>query len=313
MKLSELLTRIRYCLIILLILVNNTGHSQVAEQISDSAFNTTIIDPAYKSKHPKVGLDDEHLNAFGDNFRMKGFIKLMKNDGYHVTPDTTGFFNSDNLSKYEILIIGGALGSGNRDSIKQAFSPTEIDAIYNWVFQGGSLLLLTDHPPFDTSATLLVHRLRARQGIGIVRDSINYQKENGSNKGWIIFSDENNGLGKHAILSGRNKSEQIRKVLTQGGSSVSGPFNSVNLLTFSKYAENQKHRSGFGPSLLQPAQMIAFELEKGRVVISSDATFFSAQKVTMKDGAKFNLGMSRSDFDNRQLVLNIMHWLSRLL
>lgn len=308
-----MLTRIQYGLIILLILANNTAHSQVAEQIYDSAFNTNIVDPAYKSKHPKVCLDDGHSNAFGYKRKMKGFIKLMQNDGYHLTSDSSGFFNYTNLSKYEILIIGGANGSGNRDTINQAFSPTETDAIYNWVFQGGSLLLLTDHPPFDTSATLLVNRLGAKQGIGIVRDSINYQKENGSNKGWIIFSAENNGLGKHTILSGRNKNEQIRKVLTQGGSSVCGPLNSVNLLTFSKYAENEKHRSGIGPSLLQPAQMIAFELGKGRVVISSDATFFSAQKVTMQNGAKFKLGMSRSDFDNRQLVLNIMHWLSRLL
>ena len=101
--------------------------------------------------------------------------------------------------------------------------------------------------------------------------------------------------------------------MTQGGSSVTGPFGSTNILPFSKNAQNEMHRTYVGPTPLQVAQMIANNLGKGRGVITADGTFFSAQTVTLQDGETFGLGMSRADFDNRQLVLNVMHWLSGAL
>jgi hypothetical protein len=289
---------------------------QIAQQVADSFFNSSVINPAYVKTHPKIGLDDEHYTAFGNNFRMAGFIKLLRNDGYQIIPDTSNLFTPNSLEEYDILVIGGALGTNKPNSIVQAFSSSEMNAIYDWIYQGGSLLLLTDHPPFDTSAFMLIQKLGGRSGIGIVRDTVNYFSvgiEGDEYKVDLIFSNDNGGLGNHPILSGRGEKERIHKVLTQGGSSVTGPPGSINILNFSKYAENTKHRSGYGPSPLQSAQMIAYKLGKGRIVISADATLFSAQKVTMKDGLKFDLGMSQTAFDNRQLVLNIMHWLSHIL
>ena len=57
------------------------------------------------------------------------------------------------------------------------------------------------------------------------------------------------------------------------------------------------------------AQGVAFSLGKGRVVVMGEAAELSAQVIG--DGRKF--GMNVPGIDNRQMALNIMHWLSGLL
>ena len=58
------------------------------------------------------------------------------------------------------------------------------------------------------------------------------------------------------------------------------------------------------------AQGIAFRSGKGRVVVLGEAAALSAQVVGL-EGEKF--GMNVPGLDNRQMALNIMHWLSGLL
>jgi hypothetical protein len=58
------------------------------------------------------------------------------------------------------------------------------------------------------------------------------------------------------------------------------------------------------------AQGIAFKFGKGRVVVMAEAGMLSAQ---LAGPRKMKFGMNRPGIDNRQLALNIMHWLSRLL
>lgn len=284
----------------------------VSNQIIDTSLNTVITNPAHPIKHPVVGYDEGHRNAFRVTTRMKAFGKLLQNHGYEIIVDT-GRFTQTQLSKYDILITGGAIGNFAIDSFPQAYTPEEIEAVRTWVVRGGSLLLMTDHPPFDTSVSALVSGLGSKIGVGIVLDSMNTFKplnEQVVRSGWVIFSKENKGLGNHSILLGRNKLEQINKVMTQGGSSVTGPLGSTNILSLSKTAENQMHRTFVGPTQLQAAQMVAYKLGKGRVVITADGTMFSAQTVILQDGGTFGLGISRTDFDNKQLALNVMHWLS---
>jgi hypothetical protein len=50
---------------------------------------------------------------------------------------------------------------------------------------------------------------------------------------------------------------------------------------------------------------------KGRVIVLGEAAMLSAQIITGPNEIKF--GMNRPGSDNRQLALNIMHWLSGLL
>jgi hypothetical protein len=63
---------------------------------------------------------------------------------------------------------------------------------------------------------------------------------------------------------------------------------------------------------------IAFNVGRGRVVISGEAGMFTAQVFREKDENgrdKFvgKMGMNVSGNDDRQYVLNVLHWLSGLL
>ena len=69
----------------------------------------------------------------------------------------------------------------------------------------------------------------------------------------------------------------------------------------------ERTQGGFGGGR---AQGIAFKFGKGRVVVLAEAAMMSAQ---LAGHNKVKFGMNRSGIDNRQLALNIMHWLSRVL
>ena len=57
-------------------------------------------------------------------------------------------------------------------------------------------------------------------------------------------------------------------------------------------------------------QGIALPFEKGRVVVLAEAGMLSAQ---LAGPNKARFGMNRPGTDNRQLALNIMHRLSRMI
>jgi hypothetical protein len=57
------------------------------------------------------------------------------------------------------------------------------------------------------------------------------------------------------------------------------------------------------------SQGTALEMGRGRVVMLGEAGMLSAQR----DGRRSPVGMNFPGYDNRQLAVNIMHWLSRLL
>jgi hypothetical protein len=58
------------------------------------------------------------------------------------------------------------------------------------------------------------------------------------------------------------------------------------------------------------AQGLALTHGQGRIVVLGDAAMLTAQ-LRRYDGRPF--GMNTRAYDNRQLALNIMHWLTRLI
>ena len=125
----------------------------------------------------------------------------------------------------------------------------------------------------------------------------------------LLFSRQNKLLGDHPITNGRSDAEKINKVITFTGQSLKGPEGSVSFLKLAKTAvdrlpfDNNKEISAEGRS-----QGLALTYGKGRVVILGEASQISAQIV----GPKRAMGMNYPGIDNRQMVLNIMHWLSGL-
>lgn len=69
---------------------------------------------------------------------------------------------------------------------------------------------------------------------------------------------------------------------------------------------------GYGDPVSVPgwSQGLALEIGKGRVVVLGEAAMLTA-RLHRFDGRP--IGMNTAGYDNRQLALNIMHWLTRLL
>jgi hypothetical protein len=92
-------------------------------------------------------------------------------------------------------------------------------------------------------------------------------------------------IGDHPIVSGRPESnESLRRLAFFGGQTLSGRETFLG------------------------KQAIAMEHGAGRVVVIGDPMALTAQLI---DGQR--RGINNTNYDNHLLVLNIMHWLSRLI
>jgi hypothetical protein len=278
-------------------------------QRADPNFNTKVARPAYAGapKHPRVLFDEAHHNFHTAGGRYKPFADLMTSDGYEVIPNPEKF-SRDVLKKGDILVIANALGAegmGQPEASNPAFTDAECDAVRDWINDGGSLLFIADHAPMGAAAQCLAKRLGVSMSKGATSDPSH--SEGGDT--WLVFTRQNQLLNDHPITRGRDQSERVNRIQTFTGTSVKGPEGSVPILKLADTAvdlamEDEKPASAAGR-----AQGVAFSLGRGRVVVMGEAAELSAQVF----GADEKFGMNVPGIDNRQMAINIMHWLSGLL
>ena len=287
-------------------------------QPSDLGFNANVSRPAYPKRHPKVLFDEAHNNADTASGRYKPFVDLITSDGFVVVPNKEELINKT-LGRYEVLVIVNASGPGaQRDS--SAFTPQECDAIRDWVSAGGALLLITDHAPFSSAASELSNRFGIDLTKGYTIDPSKYNKE-AEDQTELVFSRDDGLLGEHSITLGRDAAERINRIITFTGTSVKGPPGSVPFLKLSEtaidvipfdYKPTPQGDAAPDPKRVSAAgraQGIAMVYGKGRVVVLTEAAMLTAQVAARG----FRFGMNVPGIDNRQLALNILHWLSGLL
>src|SRR5216684_4744989 len=293
-----------------LVLFSSTGI--MAQQVADPNFDAKVAHPAYAKNGPKVLFDEAHNNFHTASGRYKPFADLITNDGYRVTPNKQKF-SAETLKGYDILLISNALGAPRMnvpDASSPAFTDAECDAVRDWVKAGGSLLLIADHAPMGAANQILAQRFSVDMSKMFTIDSQNYDKES-NNPGFIIYTRASGRLADHAITRGRNDSERVNKIIAFTGQSLKGPADSVAFMKLADSAEDAMPGVNANPaSAAGRAQGIAMSFGKGRVVVLGEAAMLSAQ-LAGPNGMKF--GMNRPGIDNRQLALNIMHWLSGLL
>jgi hypothetical protein len=271
---------------------------------ADPNFDPQVRRPAYAQKSPKVLFDEAHHNHHTTAGRYKPFVDLITNDGYQVTPNKKGF-SKNALQGHDILVIANAMAP-EVWSAGSAFTKQECDAVHDWVNGGGSLLLIADHTPFGDAAENLAKRFAVDMSKGYTFDP---RHTDGKNDGNLLFSRENKLLADHAITRGRRANEQINRVVSFTGQSLKGPEGSVALFKLASTAYDELAPDRKRVSAAGRVQGLAFQFGKGRVIILGEAGMLSAQK----RGTRCCMGMNEPGNDNRQLVLNIMHWLSRLL
>lgn len=288
------------------------------EQSSDPEFEARVARPAYASrKRPKVLFDEGHFNVHTSGGTYKPFADLLTSDGYLVSPGKEKF-SATSLKGFDVLVIANALGGADEGpgADRPAFTEEECDAVREWVRAGGALLLVADHNPAASAAEGLAGRFGVGMSKGLTYDETHYFRREGA-KTFLEFARDNGLLGDHPITRGRSAAERINRVVSFAGQSLKGPPGSVALLGLSasamdlSFPDRKSRVSAAGRS-----QALALRFGKGRVVVAGEAGMLTAQVI--KEGTagavrERRLGMNTRGTDNRQLALNVMHWLSGLL
>jgi len=287
----------------------------------DPRFDTTIANPAYAQHGPLVLYDDAHQNVHKADGAYKPLVDMMRHDGYQVR-GLEQPWSASSLSGATVLVSVLSQGA-NETNDAPAFSDAEITALDAWIKAGGSLLLITDHWPFGAAVAGLTKHFGVLTGTGLVEDPQNHESQRGASH--LIYSDDNERLKDHPVVQGRNDSERVHQVLTFTGTSFACPTEGVPFLSLSPGAieypstpASVKKKGGntvvsmnYGePKPTQGnSQGLAMEWGKGRIVMLADAGMLRAERPRHGQG----VGMNVAGYDNRQLALNIMHWLSGVI
>ena len=281
----------------------------VAQQTADPHFDARVDKPTFTKNFPRVLFDEAHYNFDTTNNRYKPFADLLFNDGYHIAVNRQPFTKAS-LASHKILVIVNPLGSEDTDdegAAGPAFTPAECEVVSDWVRGGGALLLIADLAPFASAAEILAKQLGVDMSKSETTDAANADKEFNL-PSVIVYSRENHQLAESEITNGRGDGERVNRVIVFSGQSLKGPQGSEVFLKLADGAVNEI--DGKNASAAGRAQGIAFRLGKGRVVVLGDAAMLSAQ-VAGSDNQP--VGMNVPNIENRQLALNIMHWLSGIL
>jgi hypothetical protein len=294
---------------LVMLLAMTMAHPLMAQQMADPEFKAVVDRPTYSKNYPRVLFDEAHNNFHTARGRYKPFVDLIVSDGYNVMSNLKPF-NKQTLSTFKVLLIANAMGAEDDEedgADKSAFTVGEIKVVHDWVKGGGALLLIADHAPFGGAAEELAREFGVSMSKGFVFDE---QHSVAGSPSMLIFSRENKLLQDHPITSGRDQSERINRVQTFTGQALSIADANANavFLKLGPEAKDTPDREGkTSSSVGGQAQGLALKYGKGRVVVLAEAAMLSAQ---IAGPNKFPMGMNAPGNDNRQLALNIMHWLT---
>ena len=284
----------------------------------DASYDTRVSAPAYAGVSPRILVDQGHHNRHTVAGTYKPFAELLRSDGCSVDV-ARGRMTPAALEGVSVLVIPSAMGTDDANT-SPAFSRAEVETIVAWVAAGGSLLLITDHFPFGEAVKDLAAPLGVQFSGGMTFDPVHHDVATGDDSR-LEFSRENGLLASHPVTDGRMESERVNRVVTFTGQAVRGGKGTA-ILRLSPSAVNRAAlprvtREGgdtrvdvtFGaPTSAEGwAQAVALDYGKGRVVVLGEAAMVTAQR----DGGK-PIGMNVPNTDNRQFLLNTIHWLTRL-
>jgi hypothetical protein len=295
-----------------------------AQQEADLKYKPPLPRPAYESGNgPRIAIDGAHHNFHTAEGRYKPFAELLRRDGYRVEAMSKRF-SAESLKGVDILVISNALHKSNDENWSgpnpSAFTKDEIAAVHSWVEKGGSLLLIADHLPFAGAASDLAKAFGVEYSNG-------HARAGHWNQGTDTF-EPGTGLKETIITRGRSDEEKVTKVATYAGSAFKPPKGAIPVMEFGPKSKSHERQTG-EKDIEGWCQGAVMKVGKGRLAVFGEAAMFSAQQ---SPGAiwRFDLplgkemtfrmvlfGQKRFGMNtpegkqNHQLLLNVMHWLSR--
>ncbi len=297
------------CFLIVFFVIQNVS----AQQVADTTFNPIIENPAYKlDQGPVIFIDEAHHNFHTINGRYQAFAKLLQQDGYQLKPFKENFTKAG-LQRGKILVISNAQHERNVEDwslpTPSAFSEEEIKALNKWVKNGGSLLLIADHMPMAGAAADLAISFGFKFYNGFALDT--------TKRGGVdMFYRAKGTLKSNAITNGRNKTEWIDSVGTFTGSGFEIPKIAEPILIFNSNYKMLMPQEAWNFTDQTPripiegfSQIAYLKYDKGRIVMSGEAAMFSCQRASSR-----SVGLCSPEVpQNQQFLLNIIHWLDRLI
>jgi hypothetical protein len=286
-----------------------------AQQVPDPDFRPPVPRPAYEAgKGPRVAIDEAHHNFHTADGRYKAFAELLRRDGYRVNAHNKPF-SAEALKAADVLVVANALNERNvRDwslPTPSAFTAGEIAAVRDWVGKGGSLFLIADHMPFPGAAGDLAKAFGVEFSNGYAEPGHRPPDRAGPD----VFEPAT-GLKECAVTRGRSADEKVTKVATFGGSAFQLPKGATPVLVFGP--DSVSHETKKAPGITPDAPKVPIrgwsqgallKVGEGRVAVFGEAAMFSAQ---LAGPTKRPMGMNAPDAkQNPQLLLNVLHWLTR--
>ena len=276
----------------------------LAQQVPDLEYSPPPLPrPAYEiGKGPRVAIDEAHYNFHTAGGRYKAFAELLRRDGYRVDGFTQPV-STDSLGTVDVLVVANA---------QSAFSQDEIAALYSWVTKGGALFLIADHKPFPGAVSNLANAfgIQFSNGWALPREQEQREKERGT----TMFG-KDTGLNDSAVTRGRADDEKITEIATFTGSAFKPPKEAISVLIFGSNFVSflEKGRQQFDNATPREeiegwCQGAVMNVGKGRVAVFGEAAMFTAQLLPEKEKMGMNVPEAKQ---NHQLLLNVMHWLTR--
>ena len=274
---------------------------------NDTNVNLEVEDPTFEiNDGPLIMFDSTHKNFFIQSHLIKPLVDLLINDGYRVS-FLDKEFSKSSLSQASVLVVITALpfdfATENSAEDKNTFSENELNELQNWVNNGGSLLVFSEHAPFDQAINPLLRKFDIESSIGTTVDTINYESKYGP--GMIKFENKNLNTN-HPIVTGKYK---VKKLVSFGGSALLGS-KYENILKLDERSFNVKHSTGIGPEGKGNSQGLAGMYGSGKIAAFGDSNGFTAMVFNMDDGTKMYAGMNTQGYDWKNFVLNTFRWLT---
>ena len=247
----------------------------------DTTSPIRVDNPSFGSgRRPVLAVDAVHNTGHKIDGTLGGFTALARTDGLTVRSFLSRF-DSASLAEIDILLIANA--RSRAEPAVSALSSTELAEVVAWVRSGGSLLLVSDHPPFAEGSADLAEAFGFGPFIG---DAVKYPRDFPDR-----FTKDDGSLADHMITE-----FGVDTVVTVGGHAFQPPPEAVALLSL--VGEWRGRPSGSDEANIDLTgwlQGAALSFDSGRVVFLSEAAVLA------------NLNR----FDNAEFALGLLRWLGR--